>query len=326
MMENENFGVNVILKHHQKNQLDNYLLLLKQLKAGWVRLALDFYAYAKGEFDFQSHDYFIKNLRQNKIKILGSLKGFVPGTLVNLIKPSWSGFSNPLDKFSLYQQFVADFCQRYRQQIFHWQVWNEPNTKRMWVRKPSALEYSLLVKKIQPVIKKINKNNQVVLGPINASPFLSRTTFEEYFLKLLKEEVDQWIDVYAFHPYFVLGNYFSFHRLKDYQIKKLKGAVSAFLQIYRENKLKKPIWITEMGIADRWVRLSSKQIGEVYTEMFKFSLRRGVAKFFIWHLIDFDDPCYSAPNPERFFGLAKTNLEAKESFQVLRDFFKGGLA
>lgn len=319
-MKKENFGINVVLKHQSRSDLDQYLSLLEELNVGWVRLHLDFYGYSKREFDFQSHDYFIQQLRQNKIKILGSLEGFVSGTVVNLIKPSLNGFFNPLDKFALYRQFVAELCQRYQKQIFHWQIWNEPNTKRMWTRKPSASEYALLVKRTQPLIKKINQKNRVVLAPINSSPFLSRKNFQEYFLELLKEEIDGWVDIYAFHPYFILGNYFSFHQAKAYQVKKLKGAINTFLQIYKENKLKKPVWITEMGISDRWVRLSSKQIGEVYLELFKFCLKKGAANFFIWNLIDFDDSCYSPPNPERFFGLVKANLEPKESFQVLKEF------
>lgn len=319
-MKKENFGINVQLNHKNKKQLDKYISLLDELNVGWVRLRFDFYSYTKSRIDFRLYDYFIKNLLLKKIKILGSLMGSVPGTVFNLIHPRWNRFFNPLDSFNLYRQFVSDVCNRYRKKISYWTIWNEPNTKRMWIRKPSASEYTLLVKQIHPLIKKIDVNNKIVLGPISCFSWGGKDNFQNYFRGLIRHRIDDFIDIYAFNPYF-FGNYFTFNNSKEYQVRNLKSIIASFIKIYQKNRLKKPIWITEMGVSDRWVRLSSKQIGEIYTEMLNFSLKNNIKNVFIWNFFDFIDDCYSKLNPERFFGIVRNNLVPKESFAVLREFF-----
>lgn len=352
-MKKKSFGINIQLKHKNQEQLDKYISLLKELNVGWVRLGFDFYSYSKGKLDFNSCDYLIKNLRNKEIKILGSLQGFVPGTLVNLFSPGLNGFFNPLDNFELYSQFVSDICHRYKKQISHWQVWVEPNFKRMWINKPSPSEYVLLVKKIRPIIKGINKNNKIVMGAINGITLLRDDfqkhfgnlkehgidnfidniisslinnvayDFQEYFKDLIKNGINNFIDIYSFNPYFS-GNYISFNNSKNYQIERLKWIINNFLKIYKKNKLKKPIWISEIGIFDRWVNLTSKQMGEIYIEMFNFAVKNNIKKVFIWNFMDFVDDCYSRWNPERFPGIVKNNLEPKESFRVLKKFLNSG--
>lgn len=302
----QSLGMNLVLKHPE--QIQKYIHSLKKLSCGWVRLEFNFFA---PETD-AILDTVLDELEKAEIQVLGLLTGLVPGNMVNSIIPSLN-FQNPLDSgLDEYLRFCQYYGERYRGRIRHWEIWNEQNTIRFWIRKPAAKEYMEMIQAVSPLMRSIDNQNQIVMGAIMGDDIHKFAPFQEmYFLRqCLELGIDEWVDIYNFHPY-VPSCYVSLQP-KEYYVPAIREMIENFCQEYDE--IKKPIWITEFGICPKWVKISQKEIGEIYYEL--LNLAESLAmKFFLWVLTDFPATVdYSWANPELYFGLLDQELQEKEMF------------
>jgi hypothetical protein len=300
-------GINLVPKHKDKNSIDSYIRHIKELRMDWVRLEFNFYSPEEDEV----MDYLIERLYNENISILGLLTGLVPGNLMNCIIPSLK-FQNPLDVLEKYSYFCSQIVQRYSQKISHWEIWNEPNTLRFWIKKPDSKEYTELVKNIAPVIKKIQPEAKIILGGIMGDDRNRSVPFQEikFLDACLELGIDDYIDVYSFHPY-VMDCYFSFKSKKSY-IPLITEAIFNFTHTY--SRIKKPFWVTEIAICPKWVKVTEEDIGEIYSKLYEFCLSRKMNCFF-WVLTDFKGPEYSSANPETSFGFLDWELNPKPLYK-----------
>lgn len=95
-----------------------------------------------------------------------------------------------LDKWCDYVRTVVD---RYKDDLKHWEVWNEPNIG-FWKPKPDAAQYAGLLIATYQAIKDTDPEAQVVYGGTSGIPFsYLRSTFEQGAFEAF--------DILAVHPY-----------------------------------------------------------------------------------------------------------------------------
>ncbi len=298
-------GINVVLKHLDRTSLNKYIESLQIMGAEWIRLELNFYSPLPKDV----LDYFLNEINKTGIKVLGLLTGLVPGTLMNCIYPALK-YRNPMDDIDNYLEFVRNHVTKYKSTIQYWEIWNEANTLRFWINKPNPKSYFNLVKETSPLIRSISPNSTILLGGIMSNDLKSYAPFQKvhFVRECLDLGIDEYIDIYNFHPY-IPSCYYSMKDIEYYK-KEIKIAIEGYLKEYSE--ITKPNWISEFGICPLWVKLSLSEIGILYKEFYEFSRQREIP-FFIWTLTDFKDLEYSKFNPETAFGLFDYDLNPKES-------------
>lgn len=303
------YGVNITIKDTSRGALERLLSLIGELKFGLVRLEFDWYEPVDEAF----MDDFVAALSEREVRILGLLTGLVPGTLMNLFGNS--KFRQPLDELEAFLEYLRRVVSRYKDRIRDWEIWNEQNTARFWLRRPSAEEYARVLKASAPAIKAIDPGARVMMGSIcgNDVDFLAPGIPKGYLQAVLDCDTASLVDAYGFHPY-TWSCYASFDSV-DSTVQGIQKRIDHFFQLYP--KLGKPSWITEIGISRTWVRLTEEAIARVYMALLEDLCRRDIPTI-LWCLTDFDDAHYVPGNPETAFGLASLDGRLNKTGQTLK--------
>jgi len=171
---------------------------------------------AKGKYDWSFYDNLVATAKRHGISIYGLLA-------------YWSRWTKPYTPEGIddYCRFAAAAVDRYRNEIQHWEVYNEPNIF-FWQGPPDM--YAELLTKAYAAIKAANPNAQV-LGCSTAGidlDFIRRTI-----------ELGAPFDVLTIHPYR--------QRIDDRQfVEQLRHTAEVAKSA---DGTIRPIWITEMGWA-----------------------------------------------------------------------------
>jgi GH35 family endo-1,4-beta-xylanase len=169
-----------------------------------------------GRFDWTFYDNVVAAAKRHGISIYGLLSYW----------PGWAKAYTP-EGIEGYSRFAAAAAERYRNDIRHWEVWNEPNI--FFWQGPKDM-YADLLKQAYAAIKKANPE-ALVLGCSTAgidSKFIRRTM-----------ELGGPFDILTIHPY-------RSHLDDAGFIKDLQNV--ADLAKRPDGRLR-PAWITEMGWA-----------------------------------------------------------------------------
>ena len=178
---------------------------------GWARIEP-----AKGTFDWTFYDAVVATARRHGISVYGLLS-------------YWSGWTKPYTPEGIedYCRFAAAAALRYKDDIRHWEVWNEPNIF-FWQGPPDM--YAELLTKAYAAIKKANPE-ALVLGCSTAgidSEFIRRTM-----------QLGAPFDILTIHPYRASLN----DRQFTDDLRKAADLAK------RPDAAPREVWITEMGWA-----------------------------------------------------------------------------
>ena len=178
---------------------------------GWARVEP-----RKGEFDWSFYDRVVETARRHGISIYGLLS-------------YWSAWTKPYTDEGIedYCRYAAAAADRYRDDIRHWEVWNEPNI--FFWQGPRDL-YADLLKRAYTAIKKANPE-ALVLG-------CSTAGIDEKFI-LRTMELGGPFDILTIHPYRAA--------LDDRRFLRDLRHVAEIAR--RPDGAVRPAWITEMGWA-----------------------------------------------------------------------------
>ncbi len=212
--------------------------------------------------------------------------------------------------------------ERYRGRIRSWEIWNEQNTRRFWITEPDPEGYMRLIGKAAERLRDLDEGNFIVLGGIcgNDVDRLVPGIPRGYFRRLVALGVDDLVDAHAIHPY-TLGCYLSL-RSREATLAGILERIDNFLRAFPD--LKKPVWISEIGLSRTWIRLDWEELARLYQQLLNECAKRGLVTY-LWCLQDFDDACYVLGNPEKSFGLVDARLETPNPiWRALRETFGGG--
>jgi hypothetical protein len=243
---------------------------------------------AKGKFDWKFYDSVVATAKRNGITIYGEFS-------------YWTNWTKPYTPEGIedYCQFVAASVERYREDIQHWEIWNEPNI--FFWQGPREM-YAELLKQAYAAVKKANRNAQV-LG-------CSTAGIDHNFIKLTMK-LGAPFDILTIHPY--RGH------LDD------RSFIGDLLKV--AELVKKPdgsprqVWITEMGWATHTPHNSmamdfkvttQRRQAELIARAYVDSIASNVAPNISWYdfRCDGDDPF----NFEHCMGIITRDFRPKPAY------------
>lgn len=207
--------------------------LVAQSNTQWAREDIHWYRVQRTPtaYDWQFYDDTFDALTQRHIQILGVL-GHPPGWATNdpYDDPYNNSFSAP--DAQRFAAWAAQTVARYRHQIRHWQIWNEPDNVLFWRPSPDPVAYARLVIMTSRAIKQVDPEAIIVSAGVNPfnMAFLNRAT-----------DAGLWsaIDIVAIHPYV------------NPSPPESSGLVQAihYLDGLQARYGRRPVWVTELGWA-----------------------------------------------------------------------------
>lgn len=307
-------GVNVTIKDFGAEKQRRLVELVCELGFRWVRLEFDWYGgHQPGDFE-----PFVEAAERAGVKVLGLLTGLVPGTLRNVFGNA--RYRHPLSELEAYVSFVESLARHFRGRILHWEVWNEENTARFWLRKPSAREFHEVLVAAAASLRSIHAENRVIYGSICGNDIhkLAPGIPLGFLQEALALGAADYCEVLGFHPY-TTGCYVSILGLEA-TWSGVAERIEAFAERYQGAG--RELWVTEIGVSRTWIRLRPQEIAELYHRILERCASLGMLCFF-WCLTDFDDPIYGPGNPEKAFGFVRPDLEFNEVGQAWKARFLG---
>jgi polysaccharide biosynthesis protein PslG len=264
-----------------------------------------------GVFEFAKYDRLVREAGRRGIKVLGLL-------LYNCAwngRP-WNAAPDPI-AFARYARRVVN---RYKEQICHWELWNEPDHSDYWQPQDLMRSYTELLKQVYAQLKDEDRTCVVHLaGLTKALPASLRRIYDL--------GGKSFFDVAHLHPF-----------INPLAPEALLG-LHDFYQVMRNvmsdyGDRDKPVWFSEVGcpglanpksVPDWWLGpnpTEEQQAGwlrQVYTEALAWP---GLQKAF-W--------CFFRDTPNHFktgvdsFGLVRTDFSVKPAFQAFETLAKTAL-
>ncbi|MDD5129629.1 MAG: family 1 glycosylhydrolase [Candidatus Omnitrophica bacterium] len=292
--------------------LEKTISLMQKAGVGWVRLDFlwsDIEA-QEGSFDFIKYDNLVKLLKAKGIHILGILH----------YSTNWASscgeWNCPPRDNQKFVNYAGKVIQRYRGQVKHWEVWNEPDSVIYWKQQDSLKSYCVLLKEVYLAAKKIDQDCRILNGGIaNGLASINH---------LYDNGAKDYFDILNLH----------FFESPLHGKNGLKAVINypklAYKIMARNGDAGKKIWITETGCpgvksslkTNNWwmgqnsnERQQAEWVKEVYGGLLK---DQHVEKIF-WAF--FRDTREHWDNGVDYFGLVRWDYSVKPSFKAYRKCF-----
>jgi hypothetical protein len=189
---------------------------------------------ADGKWNWQRPDALVKSAGKNKLEITGLLFGAAPGTKDR-------GHAFPIKHLDAWSAYTAKVVELYKDQIHHWEVWNEGNAGFNDAHNTTQ-EYAALVSAAYDTAKKVDPRARIGMSVASFdAPYL-----DQAILAQAKAGKANHFDYLCIHPYETLEG------LKDVdgEIKYLwmSKMLREALKADAPEKADAEIWITEVGM------------------------------------------------------------------------------
>ena len=200
---------------------------------------------APGSYDFSVYDAFVGDAARAGIRVLPIL----------FRAPAFRGggsstVASPPRKYSDLGDFGAVVIKRYGPNGTFWsdnpsvpklpitalQLWNEPNLKAYWDRKPDAKQYTALLKAAYKPIKSAARSTEIVTAGMPESRI--GVPLKKFIPAMYKAGAKKWFDTLAINPY---------GRTANAAIKNIQTV----RHIMRQHHDGAKIWATELGWSDK---------------------------------------------------------------------------
>ena len=162
-----------------------------RLQTGWARCEV-----TKGEYDFSWLDGVVDNLTSRGVVPWFNVGYGNPVYMKDVPNPTAVGCV-PLhyseETLDAWKNFVKALCERYKDRVEHFEIWNEPDISHFWhPKKPDPKEYAKLVNLTAEVVKKAHPSAKI--GACVSNPY--NFNFDD----LLFENLDD-LDFFSVHVY-----------------------------------------------------------------------------------------------------------------------------
>ncbi|MGI8908288.1 MAG: hypothetical protein ACR2IE_17580 [Candidatus Sumerlaeaceae bacterium] len=248
---------------------DKRLKWHRKLGCGWGRNDLWWHAIMpdKVSWAWQKSGDIIRRYRVNRLRLLAVLA----------YEAAWSKDKSPADEEARHdwEKFVRRLNQESNNMIYGYEVWNEPN-HGFWKPAPDVYAYRELVKTTWNAVR--TSGTQEVPGPRVVAG--ATAGFDPVFLgKLLDDGYDEYLDVLSCHPY-------PEARSKSPEENGLPEILDEAREMLRARKLKKELWITELGWPTGPAGVSDKEQANYFVRASTMALHKGFDKLFWFNLYD----------------------------------------
>jgi len=160
-------------------------------QTGWCRCETE-----PGKYDFGWLDEVVDSLRQIGIQPWFCLsygnRLYIPQADETAV--GWAPVYSEQAQ-TAWVRFTRAIAEHFRDRVFHWEIWNEPNISQFWKpEKPNPADYVRLVSITAPEIRQRIPNAVIIGGAFAGMP-------ADYLRQCLSAGMGQWIDRISFHPY-----------------------------------------------------------------------------------------------------------------------------
>ncbi len=293
---------------------DARLDLVRDSGMGWVRADFDWWSFnpAPGVFDFSTLDAVVSKATARGLKIFPSI-GYTPTWAT-----SGDFRTGVPDNVGDWTTAVTTVVNRYRNDIQHWGIWNEPNTTGFWTGTRQQF-IDVIVKPAADAIHAADPN-ALVVGPELAHFVSAGRVFYEWLDDILTQAGDR-IDILSHHTYPrpLASDHTSITRQLDADTLfgdnpdnwGFLGFHPSLREVLEALGWSGDVWLTEFGW--RTTDLSEQQIADNYTGLFNDWLtgdpsRNWIDKFMLYH----------AETDE--YGLFNPDGSPRPAYFAIRDF------
>lgn len=258
----------------------------------------------QNKWDWRITDAVVKSARDKDIELLALISGMPPWVM-----------ESPEASIDLWLEFVDSLTIRYKDDISHWEIWNEPNlpSGKYWPQNALPNQFADYVIQASKIIRRNQSNSTILLGGLatgrKAKPF-------EMWEALFELGVLDGVDGIAYHTYQYPGL-----ELIDFN-KKLSDLVAK----YTSQKME--YWITEFGVpavdSQKFKKFKYQNQRKMILESILIHWATGGSKFFIYNLWDKKEfnPGFTnkelRKNKSGYFGLLNKDMSAKPSYAAVR--------
>ncbi|WP_148611755.1 cellulase family glycosylhydrolase [Nocardioides rubriscoriae] len=290
------------------DELRTDLTAATRLGVDRVRIDLNWAKVAQyGGLDWSDTDRVVRASRAAGLKVL--------------VVVSYSPVSGRLDDGSpdpaLFGRFVAAAAQRYRDQVFAWELWNGPNRESFWAAPPDAREYARLVEAAARPLRRYDPGARILVGSlapaVNGAVGLQVNPVT-FLRRFYATGIDRGLfDVVSVHPYTYPAlpsgrqPWNTYARLLDlYKVMERAGDGD------------KPVWLTEYGAS---TGASARSVSLARQEQMVLGAVREarrlpfVDSLWFYALRDTDS---DSSDPETGFGLLDDAGRPKPAYSALR--------
>ncbi len=282
---------------------------------GWVRIDLVWAAVEPepGVERWKDYDALVAAARARNLEILAII-AYTPAWATD--GPAISGVPRNVEDWS-------DFCfraaSRYRDQIHHWEVWNEPNLPGFWSGSRAEYLRTILV----PAAAAIHAANPEakVGGPALAHHAIEGRDWHGWLVDVLREAGGS-LDFLTHHAYDLDDPAGVFARLSGTtehgdDPSRWNEVEPSLREVLAHAGFDRPVWLTETGW--RTTRLDESRQADQYRRFLDLWLGSpeapaGLAKVFFYELMDSRDPRFAK------YGVLRVSGRPKPSYIALRDF------
>jgi polysaccharide biosynthesis protein PslG len=278
------FGVNQDFVWTRDDQIPGLIQAIKDAHVQAVRISMRWTVVEpeRAKWDFSKMDSVVHALHDAKIEILPTLMGVPPwasGVKPGEVKGFYDCF--PPQRMEDWQECVRQVVTRYRKEIRFWEVWNEENGEDFYKPLPDAAQYVGILKTAHDTIKSIDPKAKVVLGGLQMNGIIpnpwSPVKIENFLQKIYDAGGRRYFDVVNIHPY-VLAT-------KEQGPAYAANLVRDTVRVMKKNgDGRKPLWITETGIATDTVtteQMQADHLSGMYRELGKIPQVKAVYWFLL---------------------------------------------
>lgn len=302
-------------KYPSTAELERAAKLMKEAGVGWVRV--DFLWQdiepQEGSFNFDKYDQIVEVLCKNNINILGLLN----------YSADWAALCGewncPPKDNGLFVKYATEVIKRYKANITHWEVWNEPDSGVYWSNQDGLKSYCSLLKDVYLAAKEVHPDCKILNGGL-ANGLASVN-------KLYDNGAKDYFDILNIH--------FFESPLHEGGIKAVKAYPRlAYKVMLRNGDKDKKIWITEIGcpgvkrgakIKGWWMgknpteKQQAAWVKKVYSEL----LKEHYADKVFWAF--FRDTKEHWDTGIDYFGLVRWDFSKKPSFSAYKEVYSSWL-
>jgi polysaccharide biosynthesis protein PslG len=294
-------------------EMDQQLSMMQGIGVENVRISISWQDIEspQGQYDWSAIDNVVNAAEARNMGILGVLSE----------TPDWAG--NPVlagmpdpDVFAQFAQAVAT---RYKDEIFAYEIWNEPNAKN-FLDPVDPAGYTTLLQAAYPLIKQVGIDNgaeiTVIGGVVGAGATEGNVTMSpvDFIQGMYDAQAQGFFDALSFHPY-------------EYSFDFSAGATEAgspFAQLQQiltimadngDEDLK--VWATEYGQPTTEQLSEQQQYDFIQDFLASWPTIAGTGPMFIYTLLDTDS---GNSNKQDNFGVYFSDLTPKQAVQAIEDF------
>jgi hypothetical protein len=197
-------------------------------------------------FDWSHYDAIIGAAAQQGIRVLPTVYSSPTWVASQTNHPPTGGFRGPFgafvraaaERYGSNGTFWSQNPQIPKLPVIYWQLWNEMNSPSFWFRKPSAKQYTSLLRVFNRGIKSGDPIARIVLGGLFRTPRIRNgIPLDRYLPGIYRAKGKKLFDAVAMHPYATTPKA-TLRAVRD---------TRRFMARFKDKKAK--LWITEIGWA-----------------------------------------------------------------------------